>query len=376
MIKILQIKYFIKPRKYYFLMAENLVQIAKQIVAKMQELEQKLQVCQDYKESAKINKEKSNLEDTYNCANELVSVSKQLVELDELLKTEKDTEMRQMINEEYANLEKRLPELEHQLKVLLIPKDPMDSHNAMVEIRAGTGGDEAGLFVEDLFNVYQKYCELKHWKIEVIHLMEGAVGGIKEVFFNVNGKDVYGHMKFESGTHRVQRIPETETQGRVHTSAITVAVFPETDDVDVEIKDSDLRIDVCRSSGAGGQHVNKTESAVRITHIPTGIVVFMQEGRSQIQNREKAMRILRARVYEAEKEKRENEMTNDRKAQIGSGDRSEKIRTYNFPQNRITDHRIGLTLYNLDKVMDTGDIDEIIQGLRADAQAKILAKME
>ena len=357
-------------------MAENLLQIANQVVIKMKELEQKLQVCQDYKESAKINKEKSDLEETYNCANELVSVSKQIIELDELFKTEKEPEMRQMINEEYADLEKKLPELEHQLKILLIPKDPMDSHNAMVEMRAGTGGDEAGLFVEDLFNIYQKYCELKHWKIEVIHLMEGSVGGIKEVFFNVNGKDVYGHMKFESGTHRVQRIPETETQGRVHTSAITVAVFPETDDVDVEIKDSDLRIDVCRSSGAGGQHVNKTESAVRITHIPTGIVVFMQEGRSQIQNREKAMRILRARVYEAEKEKRENEMTNDRKAQIGSGDRSEKIRTYNFPQNRITDHRIGLTLYNLDKVIDTGDIDEIIQGLRADAQAKILAKME
>ena len=370
-------KIFYKTKKVLFCsMAENLLQIAKQIVAKMQELEQKLQVCQDYKESAKINKEKSNLEDTYNCANEVVNISKQLIELDELLKTEKEPEMRQMINEEYADLEKKLPELEHRLKILLIPKDPMDSHNAMVEIRAGTGGDEAGLFVEDLFNVYQKYCEWKRWKIEVIHLMEGSVGGIKEVFFNVNGKDVYGHMKFESGTHRVQRIPETETQGRVHTSAITVAVFPEMDDVDIDIKDSDLRIDVCRSSGAGGQHVNKTESAVRITHIPTGIVVFMQEGRSQIQNREKAMRILRARVYEAEKEKRENEMTNDRKAQIGSGDRSEKIRTYNFPQNRITDHRIGLTLYNLDKVMDTGDIDEIIQGLRADAQAKILAKME
>ena len=357
-------------------MAENLLQIANQIVAKMSELDAKLAECTDYKESAKISKEKSNLEDTFNCSQELVSVTKQLEEIDEMLKTEQDPEMRQMMHEEQLELEKKKPELEQKLKILLIPKDPMDGRNAIVEMRAGTGGDEAGLFVADLFSIYQKYCEIKGWKIEVLHSSEGEVGGMKEIFFNVSGKEVYGHLKYESGTHRVQRIPETETQGRVHTSAITVAVFPEVEEFDVEIKESDLRIDVCRSSGAGGQHVNKTESAVRITHLPTNIVVFMQEGRSQIQNRIKAMQILRSRVYEYEKEKKEAEHKADRKAQIGSGDRSEKIRTYNYPQNRITDHRIGMTLYNLDRVSETGNIDEIIQGLRADAQAKILAGME
>ena len=357
-------------------MAQDFTNIAKQMVEKMAFLEQKLQECQDYKESAKINKEKSDLEETFECSKTLLDTKKQLEDLDELLKIETDPEMRTMMNEEYVELEKKIPEIEHKLQILLIPKDPMDSKNAIVEMRAGTGGDEAGLFVADLFAIYQKYCKIKKWKIEVLHISEGDVGGIKEVFFNVSGKEVYGHLKYESGTHRVQRIPETETQGRVHTSAITVAVFPEVEEMDVEIKDSDLRIDVCRSSGAGGQHVNKTESAVRITHLPTGIVVFMQEGRSQIQNRLKAMQILRSRVYEFEKEKKEAEHKADRQAQIGSGDRSEKIRTYNYPQNRITDHRIGLTLYNLDRVSETGDIDEIIQGLRADTQAKLLASME
>ena len=356
-------------------MSESLLQIAEQIVSKMQELDEKLSACQDYKESAKINKEKSDLEETFNCANNVVSIYKQMNDIDEILKDEKDPEMRTMMNEEYVELEKQIPELEQKLKILLIPKDPMDNRNAIVEMRAGTGRDEAGLFVADLFSIYQKYCDQKNWKIEVLHLSEGDVGGIKEVFFNVSGKEVYGHLKYESGTHRVQRIPETETNGRVHTSAITVAVFPEVEELDVDIKDSDLRIDVCRSSGAGGQHVNKTESAVRITHLPTGIVVFMQEGRSQIQNRLKAMQILRSRVYEFEKEKKESELKANRQAQIGSGDRSEKIRTYNYPQNRITDHRIGLTLYNLDRVSETGNIDEIIQGLRADAQAKALTEL-
>ena len=359
-----------------FIMAKDMLQIANQIVDKINVLDEKLQHCQDYKEIAKINKEKSDLDETFKCANEIKNTAKQISDIEEILQEETDTEMRQMANEERAELEKKLADLEYKLKLLLIPKDPMDNRNALVEIRAGTGGDEAGLFVADIFSIYQKYCELKGWKIEVLHLSEGSVGGIKEVFFNVSGKEVYGHLKYESGAHRVQRIPETETQGRVHTSAITVAVFPEMEDVDVDIKEQDLRVDVYRASGAGGQHVNKTESAVRITHIPTGIVVAMQDGRSQIQNRYKAMQILRARVYEAEKEKRENEMIKDRKQQIGSGDRSEKIRTYNYPQNRITDHRIGLTLYNLDQITDTGNIDEIVQQLRADAQAKALANME
>ena len=355
---------------------QNFLTIAKQIVKKMNDIEHQLQSCQDYKEISKINKEKSILQDTFNCASKIVDIYKQIDDLDQILSTEKDPEMRTMANDEYAELKKQIPELEHQFKILLIPKDPMDNNNAIVEIRAGTGGDEAGLFVADLFSIYQKYCEIKNWKIDVFHLVDGEIGGIKEVFFNRKGKDAYGTMKYESGTHRVQRIPETETQGRVHTSAITVAVFPEVEELDVEIKDSDIRIDVCRSSGAGGQHINKTESAVRITHFPTGIVVFIQEGRSQLQNRVKAMQVLRSRVYEFEKQKKDEEHRADRQSQVGSGDRSEKIRTYNYPQNRITDHRIGLTLYNLDRIIETGNIDEIIKNLKADAQAKILSKME
>lgn len=358
---------------YY--VSEHFLEIAKQIVEKNDELDKKLLECQDYKESAKLNKEKSNLEETYQCAKEIIDIQQQMEDIDKILETEQDAEMRTMMNDEFVELNKKMPELEHKLKILLIPKDPMDERNAIVEMRAGTGGDEAGLFVADLFAIYQKYCAIKNWNIEILHISEGELGGIKEVFFNVSGKNVYGSLKYESGTHRVQRIPETETQGRVHTSAITVAVFPEVEELDVDIKESDLRIDVCRSSGAGGQHVNKTESAVRITHIPTNIVVFMQEGRSQIQNRIKAMQILRSRVYEFEKEKKEAEHKADRQAQIGSGDRSEKIRTYNYPQNRITDHRIGLTLYNLDRVSETGDIDEIIQALQADTQAKMLENL-
>jgi peptide chain release factor 1 len=287
-----------------------------------------------------------------------------------------DAELRAMAGDELVDLKRRLPEVERELSILMLPKDAADSGSALLEIRAGTGGDEAALFAGDLLRMYQRYAQLQGWQFEVMSESESDLGGYKEVIVSVNGAGVFAKLKYESGVHRVQRVPATEAQGRIHTSAATVAVMPEASDVDVDINESDLRIDVYRASGAGGQHVNKTESAVRITHIPTGVVVAMQEEKSQHKNKAKAMKILKARILDAERERQEKERAADRKEQVGSGDRSERIRTYNFPQGRCTDHRINLTLYELDQVMQGLSLGKIIDALISDDQAKKLAQLD
>ena len=267
-----------------------------------------------------------------------------------------------------------MPELEKEMQLALLPKDEADSRNAIVEIRAGTGGDEAGLFAGDLLRMYQRYASHNGWRVELIEESDNGVGGYSQVVANITGTDVFKRMKYESGTHRVQRVPVTESGGRIHTSAATVAVLPEAEDVDIEVNNADLRIDTYRASGAGGQHVNTTDSAVRITHIPTGVVVQCQDGRSQHKNKEQAMKVLRARLYEFEREKIAKERAEDRKSQVGSGDRSERIRTYNFPQGRVTDHRINLTLYKLDQVLQGEALDEVINALILDEQTTMLAE--
>ncbi len=281
--------------------------------------------------------------------------------------------MRQMADEERRGLTEQRERLIQELRVALLPKDAMDERNVILEIRAGTGGDEAALFAGDLFRMYERYAARQGWQTEIISANEGTKGGFKEIVAEVRGRGAFAKLKFESGVHRVQRVPDTEAQGRIHTSAATVAVFPEVEEVDIEIKDDDLRIDTMRSGGAGGQHVNKTESAIRVTHIPSGIVVHVQEERSQHKNRSKAMAMLRAKLYDAEKSKRDAERAAERRGQIGSGDRSERIRTYNFPQGRVTDHRINLTLYNLPKVMEGEGLSEIIDALVTEHQAELLA---
>ena len=287
-----------------------------------------------------------------------------------------DAEMKAMANEELAELKEKIPELELAVKVLLLPKDEADDRNAIIEVRAGTGGEEAALFAGNLFAMYQRYAELKRWKVEILEASESDLGGYREIVASITGSGAYARLKFESGVHRVQRVPETETSGRIHTSAATVAVLPEAEDVDVDVEEKDLRIDVYRSSGAGGQHVNTTDSAVRITHEPTGIVVAVQDERSQHKNKAKAMKILRAKIYEAERERQANERAAERKGQVGSGDRSERIRTYNFPQGRVTDHRINLTLYKLDKMMLGEALDEVVDALTAEDQAERLAALD
>ncbi len=286
-----------------------------------------------------------------------------------------DREMATLAREELAALDARLPALEHEVALLLAPKDRDENASAILEVRAGTGGDEAALFAGDLFRMYQRYAALQGWRLEVEDASEGEMGGYKEIVASVSGDGVFGRMKFESGVHRVQRVPATETQGRIHTSAATVAVLPEPQDVEIEVNDADIRIDTYRSSGAGGQHVNKTDSAVRITHMPTGIVVTSSE-KSQHQNRAKAMKVLKARLYDAQRGQLDADRAQARKDQVGSGDRSERIRTYNFPQGRVTDHRINLTLYNLPKVIEGDGLDEVVQALVADDQAARLAMLE
>jgi len=286
-----------------------------------------------------------------------------------------DPEMKEIAEEEIRALNSRIPELEKQISLVLIPKDEADKKNAILEIRAGTGGDEAALFAADLCAMYRGYAAKMGWKFEVVEASENDIGGYRDVVAEISGTNVFAKLKFESGAHRVQRVPKTETQGRVHTSAATVAVLPEAEDVDVQIDTKDLRVDTYRAQGSGGQHINKTDSAVRLTHLPTGVVVEMQEARSQLKNREKAMKVLRTRLYDRQRQKLAEERAEDRKSQVGSGDRSERIRTYNFPQGRVTDHRINLTLYKLEEVVSGESLDEVIDALIAEDQAAALANL-
>ncbi len=286
-----------------------------------------------------------------------------------------DDDTAKMVQEEIERLESSVPDLEKLVKLSLLPKDEADSKSAIVEVRAGTGGDEAGLFAAELFNMYQRYAESKKWRFEILQITDTGIGGYKEASASITGNNVFARLKFESGVHRVQRVPQTETNGRTHTSAATVAVLPEAEEVDVQIEEKDLRIDTYRASGAGGQHVNTTDSAVRITHMPTGIVVALQDEKSQHKNKAKALKILRARVYEAERQKLASQRAAVRKDQIGSGDRSERIRTYNFPQGRVSDHRINLTLYKIDEIVRNGQLDELVDALISDDEARRLSEI-
>ncbi|MBB6450478.1 peptide chain release factor 1 [Geomicrobium halophilum] len=318
-------------------------------------------------------KEQSNLEETVQKYREYKAANEELEEAKTMLKDDLDDEMREMVRGEIEELNGRITELEEQLKILLIPKDPNDDKNVIVEIRGAAGGDEAALFAGDLFRMYSRYAEMKRWKADVIESHETDMGGFKEIIFTINGEGAYSKMKYENGAHRVQRVPSTESGGRIHTSTATVAVLPEAEEVEVEIHDKDLRIDTFASSGPGGQSVNTTMSAVRITHEPTGIVVSCQDEKSQIKNRDKAMKVLRARIYDKYQKEAEEEYAENRKAAVGTGDRSERIRTYNFPQSRVTDHRIGLTVQKLDQVLQ-GHLDEITDALIVEEQADLMGQ--
>lgn len=332
-------------------------------------------VIADMKRFVKLNKEYHDLEQIMAARTQYIQTLDGIEEAKQLLETEQDAEMREMAREELESCTERLPLLEEEIKLLLVPADPQDGKNAIVEIRGGTGGDEAALFAGDLFRMYVKYCESKGWKISVSSASEGTNGGYKEIVFDVSGEGVYGTLKYESGVHRVQRVPQTETQGRVHTSAATVAVLPEADEFDVDIKESDIRVDTFCSSGAGGQSVNTTYSAIRLVHIPTGITVQCQDQKSQLKNKAKAMIELRSRIYNMEYQKYIDEIASKRKTMVSSGDRSAKIRTYNFPQGRITDHRINYTIYNLSAFMD-GDIQDCIDHLIVAENAERLKESE
>ena len=330
----------------------------------------------DQKEFAKLSKEFSDLGDISKEITLLFAKENELKEAIELSESSTDKDIKTMAEEEIPALKKTIEGIENQIKILLLPKDIDDEKGAILEIRAGTGGDEAGLFAANLFRMYEMYAVIHGWKFEILEFSESGIGAIKEASASISGKGVFARLKFESGVHRVQRVPETESSGRIHTSAATIAVLPEAEEVDVQIEEKDLQIDTYRASGAGGQHVNKTDSAVRITHIPTGTVVAVQDERSQHKNRAKALKILRSRIYENEKMKLESSRSENRKTQVGSGDRSERIRTYNFPQGRVSDHRINLTLYKIEKIMDGSALDELIDKLIEFDQAEKLKGSE
>jgi peptide chain release factor 1 len=345
-----------------------------QVLDRFREIEARMGAATEGAEIVRLSKEHAELKPVADAVLAVARAREELPELEEMARAG-DPEMASLAQDELQALNDRLPGLEHEVALLLAPKDRDENASAILEVRAGTGGDEAALFAGDLFRMYQRYAQNHGWRVEIDSISEGEVGGYKEIIASITGDGVFGRLKFESGVHRVQRVPETEAGGRIHTSAATVAVLPEVENVEIEIRDADLRIDTYRSSGAGGQHVNKTDSAVRITHLPTGIVVTSSE-KSQHQNRARAMKVLQARLYDQQREALDTARADSRKSQVGSGDRSERIRTYNFPQGRVTDHRINLTLYNLAKVIEGEALDDVINPLIAEDQAARLAALE
>ena len=344
-----------------------------QVLDRFREVEARMGAASDGQEIVRLGKEHSELKPIADAVAALIKARAELVELEEMAESG-DADMAELARVEFYELRERMPEVEHDVALLLAPRDKDESASAIIEVRAGTGGDEAALFAGDLFRMYSRYAALRGWRVEVDSVTEGEMGGYKEIVASITGDGVFGRLKFESGVHRVQRVPATEAQGRIHTSAATVAILPEAQDVDIVINDADLRIDTYRSSGAGGQHVNKTDSAVRITHLPTGVVVTSSE-KSQHENRRKAMANLKAKLYDLQRQALDTARADTRKSQVGSGDRSERIRTYNYPQGRVTDHRINFTSYNLPKIME-GELEEIIEPLIAEDQAARLASLE